>query len=152
MINRKSRAILERGAAPDLWRHTLSHISTVFGRLAYLSSLRELNSGKYQHHGLAQVFGDDEADRALRQSHAQTFAEWLCFDLEQQKTDVVNYLAELQESRRQVIETWLRVSTYQSYIPGSATITQRELYLSDFGTIMELLKNEYGVDGVDLDA
>ncbi len=37
----RPKQVLERGAASDLWRHTLSQIPTVFGRLVYLSSLRE---------------------------------------------------------------------------------------------------------------
>ena len=152
MVNRKARAILERGAAPDLWRHTLSQISTVYGRLVYLASLREPNSGRYQHHGLAQVFGEDEGDRALRQSHSQSFAEWLCFNLEQQKRDLVQYLAELPETRRQVVENWLRLTPHRNLIPSSATSLQADLYLTDFATILELLKNEYGVDVADRDA
>ena len=53
----KSELKLERGAAADLWRNTLSQIPTLFGRLVYLSSLRDSNSGAYEHYGLAKVFG-----------------------------------------------------------------------------------------------
>ncbi len=143
---------LQRGAASDLWRHTLSQIPAVFGRLIYLASLRDANTGRYEHHGLALVFGEHEADRALRASHAQTFQEWLCFNLEQQKADLDLYLSGLLESRRVVVEAWSRLRPYRNLVPTSATSTETQLYMSDFVALLELLKNEYGVSVQDPDA
>lgn len=144
--------MLERDAISDLWRNTLSQIPAVFGRLVYLATLRDANSGRYEHHGLALVFGENEADRALRRSHIQTFSEWLCFNLEQQKADLDLYLSALLEERCRVIETWLRLEPFRTLLPSSATKAETELYLSDFRILLALLKNEYGVDGTDQDA
>jgi hypothetical protein len=83
----------DEGSAEDLWRHTLSQIPSSFGRLVYLASLRDQNTGRYEHHGLSQMFGEDESDQALRQSHEETFAGWLGFDLERQKEDLDLYLS-----------------------------------------------------------
>lgn len=147
-----SKGSLERGAASDLWRNTLSQIPSVFGRLVYLCSLRDPNSGLYQHYGLAQVFNDEEADRVLRQSHEQTFAQWLCFNLEQQKADLDLYLAGLDGNRRTILDTWIRLAPYRGLIPSVVRDVERRLYLSDLETILELLKNEYGVASPDPDA
>ena len=38
----------DRSAAADLWRNTLSQIPTTFGRLIYLASLRDQNTGGLQ--------------------------------------------------------------------------------------------------------
>ncbi len=141
----RSRGGLERDAISDLWRNTLSQIPAVFGRLVYLAALRDPNSGKYEHHGLALVFGDSESDRALRRSHTQTFSEWLCFNLEQQKADLDLYLSALMDDRRRVIDTWLRVEPFRTLVPGSATKAESQLYLSDFRLLLELLRAEYGV-------
>jgi hypothetical protein len=148
----KPRGGLERDAISDLWRNTLSQIPAVFGRLVYLAALRDPNSGKYEHHGLALVFGESESDRALRRSHVQTFSEWLCFDLEQQKADLDLYLSALMDDRRRVIDTWLRVEPFRTLIPGSATKAESELYLTDFRVLLELLRAEYGVAAPDRDA
>lgn len=43
--------------AEDLWRRTLSGIPSIYGRLAFLASLRDVNTGRYEHHGLAMIFG-----------------------------------------------------------------------------------------------
>ncbi len=85
--------------AADLWRHTLARIPTLFGRLVYLSSLLSQNSGLYEHPALAQMFGDEQADETLRRSHARVFQDWLCLNLEQQKADLLEYLAELPGDR-----------------------------------------------------
>jgi hypothetical protein len=143
---------LERGAAPDLWRNTLSQIPSVFGRLVYLCSLRDQNTGAYQHYGLSHGFGDDEADRALRQSHQQAFSEWLCFTLEQQKADLDLYLAGLEGNRRGILETWLRLAPYRNLVPSNTREVERQLYLADLETILELLRGEYGVACPDPDA
>jgi hypothetical protein len=145
MYYTKGRSRLEKGAAPDLWRNTLSQIPTVFGRLVYLSSLRDPNTGRYEHAGLAQMFGDRDADNALRQSHSQTFSEWLCFDLEQQKADLDFYLSALLDRRKVIVDTWARLKPYRNLVPTSAGAAEIQLYLTDFETILQLLKNYYGV-------
>ncbi len=143
---------LDRGAAPDLWRHTLSQIPSLFGRLVYLSSLRDDNSGAYEHYGLAHSFGDEEAARVLSESHLNAFAQWLCLTLEQQKADLDVYLSGLAGNRRTIIETWIRLQPYRNLIPAAARQVERELYMADLETILELLKNEYGVASPDPDA
>lgn len=152
MSRYETKGSLERGAAPDLWRRTLSQIPSVFGRLVYLCSLRDSNSGGYQHYGLSQAFGEDEADRVLRHSHEQAFAEWLCFTLELQKADLDLYLSGLNGNRRTILDTWIRLVPYRNLIPSAAREVERQLYLADLETILELLKNEYGVASPDPDA
>lgn len=144
--------MLDRSAASDLWRHTLSQIPTVFGRLVYLSSLRNANTGKYEHHGLSLVFGDEEANRALKKSHSQAFEEWLSFNIEQQKADLDLYLSSLFEDKRTVLETWLKLAPYRNLVPSSIRTVERRLYLADLTAIIQLLKNEYAVSSPDPDA
>ncbi len=136
---------LERGAAADLWRNTLSQIPTTFGRLVYLSSLRDSNTGTYDHYGLAQVFGVKDADRTLRQSHTQVFSEWLNLNLEQQKGDLEEYLSGLEEDVDALVATWIRLAPYRNLIPPRAREVEKKLYLSDFEIVMELLKFDHGV-------
>jgi hypothetical protein len=148
----RSAVVFDRSAASDLWRNTLSQIPTVFGRLVYLASLRNANNGHYEHHGLGLVFGEDEANRALKDSHASVFAEWLTFDLEQQKADLDLYLAGLFEDKRVVVETWVNLTPYQNLIPASIRGVERRLYLNDLTTLIELFRNVHGVAAPDPDA
>lgn len=152
MRNRHARPSLERGSAADLWRNTLSQIPTTYGRLVYLSSLRDQNTGSYEHHGLAAIFGEEEAANALRRSHEAAFREWLGFDLEEQKADLDLYISQLPVPKRTVVETWARVCPHRNLIPAGTPAIERDLYLLDVETLLELLKNEYGVASPDPDA
>lgn len=135
---------LERGASADLWRNTLSRIASLFGRLVYLSSLRNPNSGRYEHYGLAQIFGATEADPAMRNSHTQTFSEWLYLPLEHQKADLDLYLSSLEEPRKVVIENWSRLALYRTFMPLTAKNTDRELYLTNIEALLAILRNGHG--------
>jgi hypothetical protein len=143
---------LERSAAADLWRNTLNQVQSVFGRLVYLTSLRDQNTGRYEHHGLAQMFGEGETDAALRDSHEKTFSEWLCFNMEQQKADLDLYLSSFQTDRRTILGTWIRLAPYRGLVPASALDPERRLYLADLETLLEILKAEYDVSGQGPDA
>ena len=152
MNNPRPKQVLERGAASDLWRHTLSQIPSVFGRLVYLSALREANSGRYEHHGLALVFGERESDRALKESHNTAIAEWLNYGLEQQKADLDLYLSGLTVDKRTVLDNWLRTSPYRNLTPATIKGPGKKLFISDLETLLELLRNELGVVVDDPDA
>lgn len=118
----------------------------------YLSSLRDPNTGRYEHFGLAQTFDEQEADRTLAESHRQLFSQWLSFNLEQQKADLEVYLGGLGGDRRKILEAWSRMTPYRNLAPATAGDPERRLYLADLETVLELLKNEYGVACPDPDA
>ncbi len=147
-----SKTGLERGPVGDLWRNTLGQIPSLFGRLVYLSSLRDQNTGRYEHHGMAQVFGEEEANEALKDSHSKTFSEWLCYSLEQQKADLDLYLSTFETDKRTILSTWIRLAPYRNLVPATARDVERRLYLTDLETLLELLRNEYSVASPDPDA
>ncbi len=143
---------LDRRPIADVWRHTLSQIPTVFGRLVYLASLRNPNNGRYEHHGLALVFGKDDATRALKKSHALVFAEWLAFSLEQQTADLELYLSDLPEDKTTVLRTWTTLTPYKNLVPTAAKGVERRLYLSNLRIMIDLLKGASGGDDPDPDS
>ena len=150
--DRVAAVSFDRSASADLWRNTICQIPAVFGRLVYLASLRNPNNGSYEHHGLALVFGEEEADKALRNSHAAVFSEWLSFNLEQQKADLDLYISGLFEDKRVVIDTWIRLAPYRNLPPASVRGIERRLYISDFTALLELFKAADGVAAPDPDA
>ena len=137
-------ARFQQPPAADLWRHTLARIPTLFGRLVYLSSLRNQTSGLYEHHGLSQMFGEEQAGETLRRSHTQVFQDWLCLNLEQQKADLQEYLAELPGSPAAALDAWLRLAPYRNLAPASAQDVEKQLYLSDLEMLLALIKRECG--------
>jgi hypothetical protein len=128
----------------DLWRRTLAQIPSVFGRLDYLARLRDPNTGAYQHHGLAQVFGAEEADRALRDSHLVSFQQWLEMNLKHQKADLALFFSGLLVERNTLIETWLRLAHYQNLIPAAAGEPERILFMEDIEALLKALRSGAG--------
>jgi len=132
----------QRGPADQLWRNTLLQIPTVFGRLAFLASLRDAVSGKYHEDSLNSLLSPQDADRALRHSHYQVFSQWLAFSLAEQKDDISEFLGGLGRGRARPNSS--SAVQYRQLIPASAREVERQLYLADLETLMELLKAEHG--------
>src|SRR5690349_11774182 len=93
----------QQKAAAELWKHTLSQIHCQFGRLVYLSSLRDGNTGLYQHHGLSLVLGAEQAGRTLEDSHMTCFQEWLALNLKDQHADLSLYFSEQDAELRVIV-------------------------------------------------
>jgi hypothetical protein len=137
----KPKGMLEHNAVEDLWKHTLSRIPSVYGRLAYLASLRDLNSGIYRHHGLSAAFGREESYKALQASHEQAFAEWLQLSLAAQHQDLMAYVATLEDPRQVVVTHWLRAKVYRTQPPASARKMERDLFARDLEALLETVRN-----------
>ena len=71
----------------DFTLTTLAGISGEFARLAYMGSLRDLSSGRYEHAGLAALYPDDATQQALQLCHEQIFERVLETPLERQLRD-----------------------------------------------------------------
>jgi len=137
----KLKGVLERNALADLWNHTLSGISSVYGRLAYLASLRDPNSGQYRHHGLSTVFGRDDSIAAMRRSHEQIFREWLKLPLSGKTSDLREYLAGLEEKPAVVASNWLQSGYCSTLPPDRATRSQKAQFQQELEILLQLLKN-----------
>jgi hypothetical protein len=140
--NVKPRGTLERSAGADLFRHTLSRIPSHFGRLMYLSSLRDPNAGTYRHFGLASAFGRDQAAKALAASHTRAFADWLTQSLPEKHADVVEYLNTLTDPNCVVVAYWLETEGFAGGVPDTATDAERALYLSDIRRLLTLINKQ----------
>jgi hypothetical protein len=145
----KPKAVLERSAVGDLWKHTLSRITTIYGRLTYLAGLRDPNSGAYRHHGLSTVFGRDESGKALRESHEQAFVEWIKLSLAEKHDDLVRHFASLEEPRRVVVDHWLRSRIYRTIMPSSVRPVESELFCNDLEALLETFRQSPSGDAPD---
>lgn len=126
----------DRGPAAEVWRKTLARIPTSFGRLVFLTSLRNALTGDYAHAPLSQIVGHEITDRTLRNSHHEVFSEWLGFTLAEQKADLDEYLMESQTPLDRV--------SYRDLAPASAHPVELQLYLTDVETLIELLRFQRG--------
>jgi len=139
----RPKGVLERTAAADLWKHTLSKIASVYGRLVYLSALRDANSGLYRHHGLSTAFGREESSKTLKESHDEVFREWLNLPMSERSVDLRAYLAGLEEAPELVLDEWLRSKAYKNHAPASASEAQKKHFARDLRPLLEVLRNDF---------
>jgi hypothetical protein len=142
----KPKSVLEQSAVGDLWKHTLSRIPTLYGRLAYLAGLRDPNSGSYRHYGLATVFGREESAKALRESHEQAFVDWLKLTLPEKHHDLISHLTALEDAQNVIVapgvvaENWLRSGIYRTIPPAAARPVENELFYRDLEALLETIR------------
>lgn len=65
-----------KSALQDVRETTLTAVSGLLGKLAYLGSLRK-GPGGYQHWGMSLVHGPESSERALRTAHAEVVGKVL---------------------------------------------------------------------------
>jgi hypothetical protein len=135
----------------DFWVGELAQIETSYGRLVYLASLRDPDTGRYEHYALADGSSDVLiASASLKRIHETIFTEWVSYPLERKKMDIERYIAGIdQVDRAELIDAWLRLTPYKNLVPGSIQGPERQKHVSDFEAILGLLKNVYGVASPD---
>jgi hypothetical protein len=77
----------------DYWEERAEEMETLFGKLAFLASLRDRSSGLYQDAAAAKDYGAEEISKTLAHMHAAVFRHWLSMHLEQQSRDLAAYLS-----------------------------------------------------------
>jgi hypothetical protein len=69
-----------KSAVEDFEANTLRAVPGLLGKLSYVGRLQDdkgTGDGRYEHWGLAEVYGDDAAQRAIRTSHRVLLSEVL---------------------------------------------------------------------------
>jgi hypothetical protein len=125
-----------RQPVADMWRRILSEIPTRFGQLVFISGLRDAGSGRYSHPAVAAVMDAEDTDRLLRNNHQRLFQQWLGFSLLEQQADLGEYLSAAGRPRHAI--------PYRHLVPPTARDVERQLYLTDLETLLELLRHGTG--------
>ena len=123
----------------DFWQNTIAETPTVWGKLVYLASLRDENSGAYRHYALEKRLPPEDCHEILQQNHRAIFYDWLGLTLEEQKDDLLESWRDLAVDLPTVLATWDKLEPYRLYLPSETSRGDRELFLTDLRTILDLL-------------
>ena len=124
----------------DFTTRTLASIPTEFGRLCYLSSLRDSSAGgRYVHDGLAAVFPEAAVQESLEFCHREMFGRILESPLERQEWDLRGCLTSAGEDFWETLEQWREARLYCLLGPEDSPAYLRELFDSNVRTLLDVL-------------
>jgi len=131
-------------AYDDLLNRSLSRIPSELGRLIYLASTREYNTGHYYHQGLADRFGPEAAQKALEIAHRQTFYKVSACSLEDLVEELERYLASTKEEPLECLNAWQKLEPYRIAVPADVNGTVARLFTSNLRLALAILRFRQG--------
>jgi hypothetical protein len=126
--------------AEDLEKTTLAEMPGRFGKLIYLASLRDYNTGRYHHYGLETRYSERAVDQGLHECHIRIFEELMALPLEDQTRDLLSLFESIREERSRLIDTWQRLRSYQVLVPDHCHPLARQLYDKNIEVILRVLR------------
>src|SRR6266849_10849424 len=132
-----------RRVIQDFTLTTLARLPGLFARLAYMASLRDLSSGRYEHAGLAAVYPDASIQQALQLCHEQLFERILESPLASQQEDLQACLARMEGELSEVVSHWRRMEAYRVLVPEAAPDYLKDLFNSNLSALLEILDTEH---------
>jgi hypothetical protein len=127
-------------AYDDLLNRTLVRIPCDLGRLIYLASTRDYNSGNYYHEGLANRFRPEVARKALAIAHRQVFYKLSAFSLQSLVSDLEAYLQSSRENLPEFLRAWQKLEPYRVAIPTEVNLTVARLFTSNLRLALAILR------------
>lgn len=121
---------------------TLATIPGLFARLAYVASLRDLSSGRYEHAGLAAIYPDAAIQQAVETCHEQVFEKILESPLADQEADLRSCLGAMQGGYEETVGHWQRMEAYRVLLPEHTPDYLKSLFCSNLQALLEIFQAE----------
>jgi hypothetical protein len=133
----QSRAVIE-----DFSSQTLAAITSDFGRLYYVSSLMDRDSGRYEHEGLTSLYPENAVQAALSHCHEELFSRILETPLKEQECDLRACLGSAGEQYWEVVESWLENRYFQNMCPEGLPSYLHDLFCSNMGALLSVFTSK----------
>ncbi len=127
-------------AIDDLEHHTLASIDTLLGRVIYIASTRDCNSGNYVHEGLSLRYNPLVAQEALASFHQALFAQLVRVSLADLVSELSAYFESLETDRAQILRSWQELRAYQLLVPSGSDSFSSDLFTSNMKLALAILR------------
>ena len=129
----QNRAVIE-----DFSSRTLAAIPSDFGRLYYVSSLKDSESGRYEHDGLTTLYPENAVQAALSHCHEELFSRILETPLKEQERDLCACLGSAGDQSTDVAESWRKDRSFQKMCPEGVPNYLQDLFCSNMGALLAI--------------
>ncbi|HXW15556.1 MAG TPA: hypothetical protein VEN79_13695 [Terriglobia bacterium] len=126
----------------DFCSRTLAAIPSEFGRLIHIALLRDMNSGKYSHEGLATLYSEAGVDVALRFCHEQEFQKVLEMPLRHLELDLRECFSAMDVDAEQLASKWLELELYRMLVPFGLPECLRDLFCANVRALLEAVVDD----------
>lgn len=130
-----------KDAYNDLLRRSLSKIPGDLGRLVYLASTRDYNTGTYHHDGLAARFQPGAASKALETAHRDIFHKLASYSLKELVEQVQIYLNSSGQGREEILRVWQKLEPYRVAVPVGLNPAVSQLFTSNVRLVLAILRH-----------
>ena len=132
----QSRAVIE-----DFSSQTLAAISSDFGRLYYVSSLKDSDSGRYEHDGLMSLYPENAVQAGLSHCHEELFSRILETPLSDQERDLRECLNSAGDKYWDVVESWRETRYFREMCPQGLPDYLHDLFCSNMGALLAIFSS-----------
>lgn len=123
----------------SLLNKSLSALPNPFAQLAFLSSLCDSYTGRYLHEGWISLGNMEEIHQGLRQRHHAVLTEVMELSVADLAAQIQEHLKE-HSSEPQIARMWLEMEPFREMIPAGCSTLEREFFVSQVRTALELLR------------
>ena len=127
-----------RSVIEDFTSRTLAAIPSDFGRLYYVSSLKDADTGRYRHDGLMNLYSEDSVQAALAHCHEELFSRILESSLSHQERDLRKCLDAAGDKFWTVVESWRESRFFRAMCPEGLPGYLDELFCSNMNALLAI--------------
>lgn len=127
-------------AIADLKGRTLPRLPGDIARLVYLAATRDYNTGRYYHDGLAHLYTEEIAGRALEECHSDIFRRLVHSSIEDLLVQIETYVNSGCGQAGEVIDFWEKMEPYRIAIPLASDPLSAQLFNSNLKIALAILR------------
>jgi len=128
-------------ACRDLSDRTLAKIRGDLARLIYLASMRDYNTGEYHHEGLACMFTESVAGKAIANCHRDAFERLVLCSVKELVEQLELYARSNCSSSSELARVWAKLQPYRVTVPLECSPLAGRFFISNIKAALAILES-----------